>query len=49
MPGRTSVNKKRILELVKQGASAEQIARRQGVTRGVVWAVLRAEKGKASK
>jgi DNA-binding CsgD family transcriptional regulator len=40
------VDRKRILELVKQGASAEQIARRQGVTCGMVWAVLRAEKGK---
>ena len=49
MPGRPAVNKKRILELVQQGASAEQIARRQGVTRGVVWAVLREQKGKGDK
>jgi DNA-binding CsgD family transcriptional regulator len=49
MPGRTTVDKKRILELVKQGATADQVARRAGVSRGVVWAVLRAEKGKVAK
>jgi DNA-binding CsgD family transcriptional regulator len=43
------VDKRRILELVQQGASAEQIAKRQGVTRGVVWAVLRQEKSKVAK
>jgi transposase-like protein len=49
MPGRPPVDRKRILELVKQGSSVEQIARREGVTRGVVWAVMRAEKGKGGK
>jgi DNA-binding CsgD family transcriptional regulator len=49
MPGRPQVSKERILELVNQGATAEQIARRQGVTRGVVWAVLRAQKAKVAK
>jgi hypothetical protein len=31
------------------GGHGEQIARRQGVTRGVVWAVLREQKGKGDK
>ena len=43
------MDKKRILELVKQGGTADQVARRSGVSRAVVWAVLRAEKGKVAK
>jgi DNA invertase Pin-like site-specific DNA recombinase len=49
MPGRTTVDKQKIRELAKQGVQADQIARRTGVSRGSVYAVLRAEKGKAAK